>query len=295
MAKVGFLGLGNMGGPMAANLVAAGNFVRGFDPVPAVLQAARHSGIEVLSSADEAAVDVDAVVTMLPSGHHVLEVYRGALLRSAAPGTLFIDCSTIDVVSARAAHALVQAAGMDAVDAPVSGGVSGAAGGTLTFMAGGTEEAVRRATPMLLAMGKRVVHCGPAGNGQAAKICNNLILGSSMIATCEGFLLGEALGLSAQTLFDVTSISSAQCWSITSYCPVPGPLAASPADHGYAPGFTAKLMLKDLDLAREAAANARVDLPLSRHARDLFEAYDSAGNGGKDFSGIINYIRTKED
>lgn len=294
MSKVGFLGLGNMGAPMAANLVAAGYTVRGFDVVPAALEAAKRSGVEIASSAEEATIGAEALITMLPSGQHVLDVYQSALIKTAAPGTLFIDCSTIDVASSRLAHDLATRSGMEAVDAPVSGGVAGAAKATLTFMVGGKDEAVRRATPILSSMGKKVVHCGPAGNGQAAKICNNLILGSSMIAACEGFLLGEALGLSAQTLFDVTSTSSAQCWAITTYCPVAGPVPASPANHGYVPGFAAKLMLKDLDLARQAAEGARVNLPLGRHALEIFAAFDAAGNGAKDFSGIIEYIRSEE-
>ncbi|GAC1415840.1 MAG: 3-hydroxyisobutyrate dehydrogenase [Acidobacteriaceae bacterium] len=294
MSTVGFIGLGNMGGPMAANLVAAGYMVRGFDLVPAALEAARRSGVEIVSSAEDAGIGADTVITMLPSGQHVLDVYRSPLMKTAGPGTLFLECSTIDVASSRIAHEIVTRNGMQAVDAPVSGGVAGAVNGTLTFMLGGPDEAVRRATPILSAMGRKVVHCGPAGSGQAAKICNNLILGSTMIAACEGFLLGQALGLSAQTLFDVTSTSSAQCWAITTYCPVAGPVPTSPANQDYVPGFSAKLMLKDLDLARQAAKEAGVTLPFSRHARDLFAAFEAAGNGSKDFSGIIEYIRTEE-
>ena len=294
MPTVGFLGLGNMGGPMAANLVGAGHRVVGFDLAKSACEESRRAGVEIAELAEQVASGADVVITMLPSGRHVLDVYRGPLLSAATAGTVFVDCSTIDVASARLAHQLAEEHGMRAVDAPVSGGTAGAAAGTLTFMVGGNAEAVELVRPVLSVMGKRVVHCGAAGTGQAAKVCNNLVLGSSMIAASEAFVLGEALGLSAQALFDVTSTSSAQCWSINQYCPVPGPVPSSPANREYAPGFAAKLMLKDLNLARDAAESVNVSLPLSRHARDLFEMYDAAGHGNTDFSGIINYIRSEE-
>jgi len=291
MARIGFVGLGNMGGPMAANLVRAGHDVRGFDLSPSSQQSAAAAGLTLARSAADAARDVEVIITMLPSGSHVIEVYSAYLVKSAAPGTLFADCSTIDVGSARCAHAIAKANGMEQVDAPVSGGVGGATSGTLTFMLGGEMNAVRHVSPILSAMGKRVVHCGEPGTGQAAKICNNLILGVSMIAVSEAFLLGERLGIAAQALFDVISTSSGQCWSVTSYCPVPGPVPSSPANHGYRPGFATNLMLKDLELARDAAKTANVQIALGRQAADLYAAYQAAGFGSSDFSGYINYIR----
>ena len=294
MAVIGFVGLGNMGCPMAANLVKAGYQVRGFDLVPAALKAAEAQGIQIVASASDAVAEAEVVLTMLPSGQHVLALYEGGLVGAARRGTLFVDCSTIDVSSARRAHALAREAGMDAVDAPVSGGVAGAANGVLTFMVGGNASAVERAKPVLSAMGKRLVHCGDAGTGQAAKICNNLILGISMIAASEAFILGETLGLSPQALFDVVSTSSGQCWSVTSNCPVPGPVPSSPANHEYKPGFMAQLMLKDLDLAREEARLAGVSLPLGGHAAKLYAAYAAAGFGNTDFSGIIQQIKAEK-
>jgi 3-hydroxyisobutyrate dehydrogenase len=220
----------------------------------------------------------------------VLQVWPAALA-AAKTSALFVDCSTIDVESARAAHDLAAKAGMASLDAPVSGGVGGASAGTLTFMCGGEEHAFARAEPLLAAMGRKAVHCGGAGAGQAAKICNNMILGISMIAVCEGFVLAEKLGLSHQALFDVASTSSGQCWSLTSYCPVPGPVAASPANKGYAPGFAAALMLKDLTLSQEAAKSSGAETPLGEHARRLYEAYAGAGFAGSDFSGIVRFLR----
>jgi len=227
---------------------------------------------------------------MLPAGRHVLTAWAD-LLPAAPKGALIVDCSTIDVDSARSAHDAGAAAGMQTLDAPVSGGVGGAAAGTLTFMCGGSPEAFARAKPVLEAMGKRIVHCGGAGAGQAAKICNNMILGATMIATCEGFALAEKLGLSAQALFDVASTASGQSWSLTSYCPVPGPVPTSPANRGYKPGFAASLMLKDLRLAQEAAASAGVAIPLSAEAAQLYALFVSSGHGGDDFSGVINFLR----
>jgi 3-hydroxyisobutyrate dehydrogenase len=229
---------------------------------------------------------------MLPAGRHVVEVWS-ATLPTAKPGTLFIDCSTIDVENARRVHALARERGMMSLDAPVSGGTGGARAATLTFMAGGEDAAFARAKPLLEAMGKRIVHCGGAGAGQAAKICNNMILGVSMIAVGEAFVLAEKLGLSHQALFDVASTSSGQCWSLTSYCPVPGPVPASPANNGYKPGFAANLMLKDLKLAQEAAQASGASTPLGALAAQLYGLYASWGEGGSDFSGIINLIRGK--
>ncbi len=290
MATVGFVGLGNMGGPMAANLVKAGHAVGGFDLAPASQEAARQAGVAVAGSAREAVRGADVVITMLPAGKHVLSVYAD-LLSAASSGTLFVDCSTIDVDSARRAHGMAQDAGMMALDAPVSGGTGGAAAGTLTFMAGGTEQALGRAQPVLSAMGRRIVHCGDAGAGQAAKICNNMILGASMIAVSEAFVLGEKLGLSHQALFDVASTSSGQCWALTTNCPVPGPVPASPANRDYRPGFAVALMLKDLRLAQEAARSAGVDTALGRHAAEIYGAFEAAGQAGMDFSAIIHAIR----
>lgn len=292
MAVIGFVGLGNMGAPMAANLVRAGHAVRGFDVVPEVRPAVERAGVVWAADPAEAARGAEAVITMLPAGRHVVAAYEG-LLAAAAPGTLFVDCSTVDVGSARRAHEMAGAAGMASVDAPVSGGTGGAAAASLTFMAGGADEAVSRARPVLEAMGKRIVHCGGPGTGQAAKICNNMVLGVSMIAVCEAFVLAEGLGLSHQALFDVASTSSGQCWALTSYCPVPGPVPASPANTGYRPGFAAALMLKDLRLAQEAAEGAGVGAALGRHAAEIYAAFEAAGQGGVDFSGIIHAIRER--
>jgi 3-hydroxyisobutyrate dehydrogenase len=293
MAAIGFLGLGNMGAPMAANLARAGHAVRGFDVVPDLRARAEQAGIAWAGSAQEAAREAEIVITMLPAGTHVLDAYRGGLLAAAPRGALFIDCSTIDVASAREAHASAAAAGMMSVDAPVSGGVGGATAGTLTFMAGGEAAAFARAEPILAAMGRKIVHCGGPGAGQAAKICNNMILGVSMIAVSEAFVLAEKLGLSAQALFDVASTSSGQCWSLTSYCPVPGPVPASPANNGYKPGFAAALMLKDLRLSQDAASSSGVDTALGRHAAELYAAFAEAGQAGADFSAIINDVRAR--
>ncbi len=292
MTKLAFIGLGNMGGPMAANLVRAGHGVAGFDLSPAALDAARGAGIAVADSPARCVADADAVFTMLPAGQHVLSVLDEALPQ-AVPGCLFVDCSTIDVASARQAHAAAEGAGMMALDAPVSGGVGGASAGTLTFMAGGTDEAFVRARPLLEAMGRRIVHCGEGGAGQAAKICNNMILGISMIAVSEAFVLAEQLGLSHQALFDVASNSSGQCWSLTTYCPVPGPVPGSPANQGYKPGFATALMLKDLRLAQDAAACTGVDTPLGRDAAEAYARFAAEGHAALDFSAIIQAIRQR--
>ncbi|MBP2310000.1 3-hydroxyisobutyrate dehydrogenase [Azospirillum melinis] len=290
MAVIGFIGLGNMGGPMAANLVKAGHQVVGYDLVPAAVEAAKAAGVTIGESPAAIAAAADVVITMLPGGKHVLGVY-GDITPLARPGALLIDCSTIDVDSARKAHALAADKGAASLDAPVSGGVGGAAAGTLTFMAGGEADAFERARPILEAMGKKIVHCGGAGAGQAAKICNNMILGISMIGVCEAFVLAEKLGLSHQALFDVSSTSSGQCWSLTSYCPVPGPVPASPANRDYQPGFAAALMLKDLKLAQEAAQGAGAPTPLGAAAAQLYAMMNAQGQGGADFSGIIRMLR----
>jgi 3-hydroxyisobutyrate dehydrogenase len=294
MPTIGFIGLGNMGAPMAANLVKSGERVLGFDVVAASRQASAQDGVQIVADAKQSAEHADVVVTMLPAGEHVVSVWRD-VLPAAKKGALFIDCSTIDVASARAAHALATERGIASLDAPVSGGVGGAKAATLTFMVGGSAEAFARGRPVLERMGKRVVHCGEAGNGQVAKICNNMILGISMIGVSEAFVLGEKLGLSHQALFDVASASSGQCWSLTSYCPVPGPVPASPANNGYKPGFAAALMLKDLKLAREAAQSVKAKTALGAHAAEIYDLFAQQGQGTSDFSGIINFVRDQSE
>ena len=292
MATIGFIGLGNMGAPMAANLVGAGHQVTGFDLVPGAMEALATKGGHGVASAAEAAAAGDIVITMLPAGPQVRSVYldAGGVLASARRDALLIDCSTIDVETARVVAAAAKRAGFDMLDAPVSGGVAGAEAASLTFMVGGEAEIFARAQSVLAAMGRTIVHAGPAGNGQAAKICNNMILGVSMIAVCEAFSLAGRLGLEAQTLFDISSKSSGQCWALTSYCPVPGPVPASPANRDYAPGFTAAMMLKDLRLAQQAAgANAAVT-PLGAAAANLYQMFVDEGPGGLDFSGIYRLI-----
>jgi 3-hydroxyisobutyrate dehydrogenase len=290
MTTIAFIGLGNMGGPMAANLVKAGHQVIGFDLVAASCEAAKAEGVRIAASGTEAVREADTIVTMLPAGKHVLSVWQD-LLPAVKPGMLIIDSSTIDVESARKAHAMAKERGCQSLDAPVSGGVAGAKAATLTFMCGGAEGAFAKAEPILSKMGKRVVHCGEAGAGQAAKICNNMILGISMIGVSEAFVLAEKLGLSAQALFDVASSSSGQCWSLTSYCPVPGPVPASPANNAYKPGFAAALMLKDLRLAQEAALATGAATPLGAEAAQIYALFNGAGHADDDFSGIINFVR----
>ncbi|WJR65400.1 3-hydroxyisobutyrate dehydrogenase [Neorhizobium sp. CSC1952] len=292
MTKIAFVGLGNMGGPMAANLVKAGHEVRGFDLSEASLQAAAATGVNGSASLAEAVRDAECVITMLPKGQHVLAVWTD-LATLIAEGTLVVDCSTIDVESARRAHKLAEVMNSVSLDAPVSGGTGGAAAGTLTFMVGGSETAFARGRPILEAMGRKIVHCGGAGAGQAAKICNNMILGISMIGVCEAFGLAEKLGLSHQALFDVASTSSGQCWSLTTYCPVPGPVPTSPANNDYRPGFAAALMLKDLTLSQEAARQSGAATPLGQHAAELYAEFEKAGHGGDDFSAIIHMLREK--
>jgi 3-hydroxyisobutyrate dehydrogenase len=290
MTVVAFIGLGNMGAPMAANLKKANLDVRGFDVVPALRDQAATQGVAIAASAREAAAAADVIVTMLPAAKHVLSVYDD-VVGFAKRGALCIDSSTIDVASARTAHEIAKTGGLASIDAPVSGGTAGAAAASLTFMCGGEDAAFAKATPILEKMGKKIVHCGAAGAGQAAKICNNMILGISMIGVSEAFALAEKLGLSHQALFDVASTSSGQCWSLTSYCPVPGPVPASPANKDYKPGFAAALMLKDLKLAQEAAAASGASIPLGAHAAQLYALYNAAGHAGQDFSGIINFLR----
>jgi 3-hydroxyisobutyrate dehydrogenase len=292
MTTIAFIGLGNMGNPMAANLVKAGFAVRGFDLVAANLDTAKANGVTVSKTAADAAKDADVVITMLPAGKHVLSVYAD-IAAKAKEGALFIDSSTIDVESARKAHAIAGEHGLLSIDAPVSGGTGGAAAGTLTFMAGGSKEAFAKAEAVLKPMAGRIVHCGDAGAGQAAKICNNMILGISMIGVGEAFVLAEKLGLSHQALFDVASTSSGQCWSLTTYCPVPGPVPASPANRGYKPGFAAALMLKDLKLSQEAAQATGAVTPLGAEATQLYALFNAMGNADVDFSGIVNFLRGK--
>src|SRR3954465_9379590 len=291
MATIAFIGLGNMGGPMAANLVKAGHKVVGFDLVKTSLDQAKADGASIANSAGAAVKGAEVVITMLPAGKHVVSVWSD-VIPSVPKGALMIDCSTIDVESARQAHALAAKASVLSVDAPVSGGTGGAKGATLTFMAGGTPQAFAAAKPILEAMGKKVVHCGEAGAGQAAKICNNMILGISMIGVCEAFALAEKLGLSHQALFDVASTSSGQCWSLTSYCPVPGPVPTSPANNEYKPGFASALIVKDLTLAQDAASATGAATPLGKHAQEIYKAFDAAGHGAVDFSGIIQHVRS---
>lgn len=290
MANIGFIGLGNMGGPMAANLVKAGHKVTAFDLVEASKTQAKSDGAGIADSAAAAVKGADTVITMLPAGKHVISVWTD-VIPSITKGALIIDCSTIDVESAKAAHALAAKHGLASVDAPVSGGTGGAKGATLTFMCGGEDKAFAAAKPVLENMGKKLVHCGGVGAGQAAKICNNMMLAISMIGVGEAFVLAEKLGLSHQALFDVASTSSGQCWALTSYCPVPGPVPASPANNGYKPGFAAALMIKDLTLAQDAANTAGAATPLGKHAQEIYKAFDAAGNGGVDFSGIIQHVR----
>jgi 3-hydroxyisobutyrate dehydrogenase len=293
MATIGFIGLGNMGGPMARNLLKAGHQVKGFDLAPAALDAAAKAGASTARTVGEAAAGVEIVISMLPAGQHVRQVYTGkeGVLASASPGTMLIDSSTIDVDTARAVAAEAKAKGLAMLDAPVSGGTGGAEAGTLTFMVGGDARAFARAEPVLRTMGKTVVHAGDSGAGQAAKICNNMVLGISMIAVGEAFVLAEKLGLDKQKLFDISSKSSGQCWSLTTYCPVPGPVPTSPANRDYKPGFTADMMLKDLKLAQQAAQSAGATTPLGAAAAALYGLYAAAGHGSADFSGIIRMIR----
>jgi 3-hydroxyisobutyrate dehydrogenase len=293
MAQIGFIGLGNMGLPMAQNLIKAGHRVRGFDVVATSVEKLSAAGGTAAADASGVAGDADVVVTMLPSGKEAHAIYLGTdgLIAQAKAGTLLIDCSTIDVATAREIASAAAAQGMPMLDAPVSGGVGGAQGATLTFMVGGPDEAFAKAKPYLEAMGKTIVHAGGAGNGQAAKICNNMVLGVSMIAVSEAFVLAEKLGLDHQKLFDIASKSSGQCWSLTTYCPVPGPVPTSPANRDYQAGFTAAMMLKDLKLAQDAALKSEASTPLGAEAASLYNRFVGDGFAAKDFSGIVNFLR----
>ena len=291
MARVAFIGLGNMGGGMAANLAKAGHEVRAFDLSEAALAKAEERGCTRSGSAAEAVADAEAVVTMLPAGKHVREVYESSVIDTAPKSAILMDCSTIDVTTAREEIAKAESQGYAMVDAPVSGGIAAAEAGTLTFMVGGSDEAFGRAREFLELMGKAVIHAGRPGSGQAAKICNNMLLGASMIATCETFVLAQKLGLDPQTFFEISSQASGQCWSMTSYCPVPGVGPATPADRDYEGGFAAALMLKDLRLAMEAAQSVDSYTPMGANAEELYTRFaDKLGGAGKDFSGIIKMI-----
>ncbi|MFL6734271.1 MAG: 3-hydroxyisobutyrate dehydrogenase [Sphingomicrobium sp.] len=290
MARVAFIGLGNMGGGMAANLAKAGHEVRAFDLSQEALTRAVERGCTEAASAVEACADAEAVVTMLPAGKHVAEVYRTAVLTSAPKSAILMDCSTIDIATARKVEDEAGFAGFTMVDAPVSGGIAAAEGGTLTFMVGGTDDGFERAKPFLDLMGKAVIHAGASGAGQAAKICNNMLLGATMAATCETFVLAQKLGLDLQTFFDISSKASGQSWSMTTYCPVPGVGPETPADRGYEGGFAAGLMLKDLKLAMEAAQLSGAYTPMGGEAEELYERFVNLGGGTKDFSAIIKMI-----
>ena len=290
MARIAFIGLGHMGGGMAPNLVKAGHNVRAFDLSDAALDAAVGAGCDRSGSTEEACEGADVIVTMLPAGRHVLEVYRDHVFDSAPAGALLIDCSTIDVASARTVAEEATAKGFEMVDAPVSGGIAAAAGGSLAFMVGGPDDAFAKAKPILDPMAKAVIHAGGPGAGQAAKICNNMILGATMAATCEGFVLAQKLGLDPQVFFDISSQASGQSWSMTSYCPVAGVGPQTPADNNYDGGFAAALMLKDLKLAMEAAEQVGLELEMGEEAEEEFQKFVDAGGGNKDFSGIIKMI-----
>jgi 3-hydroxyisobutyrate dehydrogenase len=292
MSKIAFIGLGNMGLPMAKNLVAAGHEVVGFDLSDAAKIGLQQAGGVSADTIGAAAAQAEIVVSMLPAGKHVSAVYTAAdgVLANAPEGALLIDSSTIDVDTARAVSTKAEAAGFAMVDAPVSGGVGGAAAGTLTFMVGGTAAGFAAAKPLLDIMGQNIFHAGGSGNGQVAKICNNMLLGISMIGTAEAFVLGEKLGLDAQTFFEISSAASGQCWSMTSYCPAPGPVPTSPANNDYAPGFTAAMMLKDLRLAQKASGSAAAATPMGQLATELYTQMAEAGHDGLDFSGIMKML-----
>jgi 3-hydroxyisobutyrate dehydrogenase len=293
MSKIAFIGLGNMGGPMSANLIKAGHEVTGFDLVPVALEGFAKTGGRAAKSAAAAVAGAEVVVTMLPAGPHVRQAYtgEGGVLASAKAGALLIDSSTIDVESARVVTKAAGERGFDMLDAPVSGGVAGAAAGMLTFMVGGSAAGFDRARPILEKMGKTIVHAGPAGNGQAAKICNNMMLAIAMIGVCEGFQLAEKLGLDIQKLFDISAKSSGQSWAMTNYCPVPGPVPAAPSNRDYQAGFTADMMLKDLKLAQQAAQAAGAVTPMGAEAAALYQLLASAGLGAKDFSVMFRFLK----
>jgi len=292
MANIGFIGLGNMGGPMAANLLKAGHAVKVFDLSADAVAKAVEAGATKANTVAQAASDVSFVVTVLPAGKHVLSVYDGpdGVVANAAADTILIDSSTIEVDAARKAAELAKSKGLGVVDAPISGGTAGAAAGTLTFMVGGSEADFASAQPILDAMGSNIIHAGESGAGQAAKICNNMVLGVNMIAVSEAFMLAKRLGLDAQKLFDVSSKASGQCWALTSYCPVPGPVPTSPANRDYQPGFAVDMMLKDLKLAQQASATSGATTPMGALAESLYALYSNGGNGGMDFSAIVKML-----
>ncbi|UIJ44990.1 3-hydroxyisobutyrate dehydrogenase [Sphingomonas cannabina] len=294
MARIAFIGLGNMGGGMAANLAKAGHDVRAFDLSAEALARAKSAGCLPAESAAATIEDAEAVITMLPAGRHVEQVYEEAVFGNAAKTALLIDCSTIEVATARRLAEAAAAKGLTAVDAPVSGGIGAANAGTLTFMVGGSAAAFERAEVFLADMGKAVIHAGGNGAGQAAKICNNMILGATMIATCEAFVLARKLGLDPQKFFDIASVSSGQSWSMTTYAPVPGVGPETPADHDYQGGFAAALMLKDLRLAMDAAASVDADTPMGAKAAELYQRFVDMGEAGRDFSGIIRMLEKGE-
>lgn len=292
MAKISFIGLGNMGLPMAQNLAKAGHDVIGFDALPAAREAATSAGLTIGESNTQVAETAEIIILMLPNGQIVQDVAK-EVLTTLSKGSLLIDCSTIDVSSAKALHEMAKTADVHSLDAPVSGGVGGAAGGTLTFMVGGSTEAFEIGAPYFEIMGQKAVHCGDGGSGQSAKICNNMMLGISMIATCEAFAMAEKLGLSQSALFDVVSTSSGSCWSVNTYCPVPGVGPQSPADNDYKAGFAAALMLKDMDLSQQAAGSVEAATPLGEHATRLYKQMVEDGHGGADFSAIIHHLDKK--
>ncbi|MSO74106.1 MAG: 3-hydroxyisobutyrate dehydrogenase [Alphaproteobacteria bacterium] len=294
MARIAFIGVGNMGGPMLGNLVKAGHSVTAFDLSAPAREAAHAAGATLADGAVQAAKGAEIVITMLPAGQHVRAVLlEGGVLKAAAKSTLFIDCSTIDVETARLVHKAAAEGGHELLDAPVSGGTAGAAAATLTFMVGGGKNAFERAEPILRTMGKEIIHAGPSGNGQAAKICNNLILGITMIGVSEALTLSKRLGLDAATLHAISSKSSGSCWALNEYCPAPGPVPKAPSNRDYQPGFTAQMMLKDLKLALDAAQSTDSAVPLGAVAESLYALYCGAGNSAKDFSGIIQMIQGK--
>lgn len=294
MAKIGFIGLGNMGGPMVANLIGAGHSVAAFDIASDAVGRAVEAGATAADNAGAAAAGAEVVITMLPAGRHVRSVYidDDKLIDKVDEGALLIDSSTIDVTTARSVIAAAAEKGLEMIDAPVSGGVGGATAGTLTFMCGGVDSAYRRAEPVLAVMGKNIFHAGGPGSGQAAKVCNNLMLAIQMIAVSEGFHLAEKLDLDAQKLWDIASTATSQCWAMTSYCPVPGPVPSSPANRDYEAGFTVAMMLKDLKLSQEAAASSGANTPLGEHATQLYDTFAGLGaNAALDFSAIIRQIQ----
>ena len=287
--KVGFIGLGNMGKPMALNLMAAGHEVNGFDTAPVEAE-----GLHILSTASEAAKGADVVITMLPNGA-ILRSVAETVLPAMSAGAVFLDCSTVDVDSARAVAAMAAEANVIPLDAPVSGGIGGASAGTLTFMVGGSEAGFEKAKPLFDIMGQKAVHCGPSGNGQAAKICNNMILGATMIVTCEAFALADKLGLDRQSMFDVVSTSSGYSWTMNAYCPAPGIGPTSPSDNGYKPGFAAELMLKDLRLSQQAAEMVDADTPMGKMAQNLYAQFVEVEDGqGKDFSAMLPRFESRQ-